>query len=244
MMSTMIEYALSNMKYKVPNLTNKENYLNPYGRYVPSVTEIIGKMNHNDTLMIWANSLGFRGIRYTAYMDDAANFGTAAHETIERYIKYKEDDTTNVCYLGFRLWYDNLIKTGHSVKILGSELHMPGNWFGGTCDLLIDIDGKVYIVDFKTSNHITHNYFLQLSAYKYLVEEELGICVNGGVIVLKLNKKEPGYDEYILLMNLKDHYLFLEQCTKAFLSLVYAYYQVTDASNRFHTIFGDRKGII
>ena len=45
-------------------------------------------------------------------------------------------------------------------------------------------------------------------------------------------------------MNMKDHYLFLEQCTKAFLSLVYAYYQVTDASNRFHTIFGGRKGII
>ena len=244
MMSTMIEYALANMKYKVPNITNKENYLNIYGRYVPSVTEIIGKMNHNDSLMIWSNSIGLRGIRYTTYMDNAANLGTEAHAAIERFIKEKVEDNTNTCFLGFKLWYDNLINTGHFVKILGSELHIPGNWYGGTCDLLIDIDGKVYIVDFKTSNHVTYNYFLQLAGYKYLIEQELGINVSGGVIVLQLNKKEPGYNEYILLMNQKDHYLFIEQCTKAFLSLVYAYYQVTDVSNRFHTIFGDRKGVI
>ena len=241
MMQYTIELALDNMKYSVENLTDRERYTNSKGRIVPSVTEIIHKMNHSDTLMRWSNSIGLKGVRYGDYMMQASTAGTAAHAAIEKFIKEKEKTESNIPFLGFLMWYNNLINNGCTVEILGSELSITTLWFGGTCDLLIRINGKVYIVDFKTSNHISANYFIQLGGYKYLIERELNIMIDGGFIVLQLNKEEPGYDEYILLADDRAHSYFIENCVVTFLSLAYGYYHVTECINQFNTIF-DTKG--
>lgn len=243
MMNYMIELALDNMKFSVANLTDKERYANIKGRTVPSVTEIIHNMNHSDTLMRWSNSIGLKGIRYSDYMKQASSFGTEAHSNIERFLK-ENKKSENIPYLGFMMWYNNLINNGHQIEIIGSEVPITCLWFGGTCDLIIRIDGKVYIVDFKTSNHVSVNYFLQLSAYKYLVEREMNIQIDGGLIVLQLNKTEPGYDEFILLMEIKEHFFFIENCTVTFLSLVYAYYHVVECTNRFNKIFDTKGGYV
>lgn len=241
-MSMGIEMVLRSMRYKIENLSDKKHYMNEKGVVIPSVTEIIGKMIHSDTLMYWSNAIGLKGIRYPAYMEKAARIGSEAHAAIERYIKFKEQDESNIPFLGFLMWYNHLIDEGHEVEILASELQMICLWFGGTCDLIIKIDGKVYIVDFKTSNHVTANYFMQLAAYKYLAENTIGIDIDGGVIVLQLNKKVPGFDEYILLADQWDHAQFIEKAQTAFLSLVYAYYCVTDVENRFHRAFDKQEG--
>ena len=125
-------------------------------------------------------------------------------------------------------------------EFLGTCLIVIVLWFGGTLDLLIQINDKVYIVDFKTSNHISSNYFLQLGGYKYLVENDLGVNVNGGVIVLQLNKNEIGFDEYILLNDNPEHYEFIEKSVNGFLSLVYAYYHVVEVDNCFKRAFQGR----
>lgn len=244
MMNYTIELALDNMRYSIDNLTDKERYQNIKGRTVPSVTEIIHKMIHSDTLMIWANSIGLKGVRYYDYMNRSSSLGTESHAAIERFIKEKERTDSNIPFLGFMLWYNNLLNSGCQVEIIGSEMSMACLWFGGTCDLLIRINGKVYIVDFKTSNHVSTNYFIQLGGYKYLIERELNIQVDGGLIVLQLNKDEPGYDEYILLMDDPTHYRFIENCVVTFLSLVYAYYHVIDCTNSFNSIFDAKGGYV
>lgn len=241
-MSYPIEIALRQMRYKIDNLSDKKHYKNEKGVVIPSVTEVIGRMNHSDKLMYWANSLGLKGVRYESYMTKAANAGTEAHSAIERYIKQNERTDSNVPFLGFLMWYENLIAQGHSVEIIASELEMTNLWFGGTCDLIIKIDGLTYIVDFKTSNHISSKYFMQLAAYKYLAENTIGITIDGGLIVLQLNKEIPGYDEYIILLSDWDHAQFIEKCTIAFLSLVYGYYYVQESDNRFHRIFDKQEG--
>lgn len=232
-----IELALDNMKYSVKNLTTKDKYVNCHSRIVPSVTEIIHAMIHKDSLMYWANSLGFKGIRYGSFMVHASKIGTAAHEAIEKFIKRKEKTESNIPFMGFLAWYNDLINTGNVVELMGSEISLSCLWFGGTCDCLIKINGKVYIVDFKTSNHITFNYFLQLGGYKYLIEKELNINIDGGLIVLQLNKEEVGYDEYILLSENPEHYEFMEKAMVGFLSLVYAYYHVVEVENCFQRAF-------
>lgn len=239
-MNLQIELALDNMKWSVDNLTTKDKYVNSHNRIVPSVTEIIHAMIHKDALMYWANSLGFKGVRYGSYMVKASRIGTECHNAIERYIKKKEKTEDNIPFLGFLAWYDSLIRAGNKVEILGSEVSLVCLWFGGTLDLLIQINGKVYIVDFKTSNHISSNYFLQLGGYKYLVENDLGVNVNGGVIVLQLNKNEIGFDEYILLNDNPEHYEFIEKSVNGFLSLVYAYYHVVEVDNCFKRAFQGR----
>lgn len=244
MMENMIELALDNMKYSVDNLAGHEKYMNIKGRYVPSVTEIIHKMNHSDSLMRWANAIGLKGVNYGDFMANASRIGTAAHTAIEKFIKEKERTDSNVPFMGFMMWYNNLIDAGHTVEIIGSEMSICCLWFGGTCDLLIRIDGKVYLVDFKTSNHVNSGYFIQLGGYKYLIERELNIPVDGGMIILQLNKTIPGYDEYILVNTDKSHFFFIENCVITFLSLVYAYYHVTECSNQFNRIFNTKGGIV
>ena len=244
MMNYTIELALDNMRYSIANLTDRERYVNIKGRVVPSVTEIIHKMIHSDTLMVWANSIGLKGVHYKDYMAQSSSFGTASHAAIEKFIKEKERTDSNIPFLGFMMWYENLQRNGCTIEILGSEMNMTCLWFGGTCDLLIRINGKVYIVDFKTSNHVSTNYFIQLGGYKYLIERELNIQVDGGFIILQLNKEEPGYDEYILLMDEKSHFLFIENCVITFLSLVYSYYHVTECINNFNQIFDAKGGYV
>lgn len=239
-MNLQIELALDNMKYNVKNLTDKDKYMNCHNRIVPSVTEILHAMIHKDSLMYWANSLGFKGIRYGSYMVHASNIGTAAHSAIERYIKKKEKMESNIPFMGFLAWYENLIAGGNIVEILGSEVSLTCLWFGGTCDCIIRINGKVYLVDFKTSNHISSSYFLQLGGYKYLVEQELNLIIDGGLIVLQLNKTEIGYDEYLLLADNPEHYEFMEKSVVGFLSLVYAYYHVVEVDNCFKRAFKGR----
>ena len=120
MMNTMIELALENLRYSTPNLTDNERYVNVKNRPIPSVTEIIPKMVHSDTLMRWSNSIGLKGIVYDKYMEEASSFGTKAHACIERYIKLKEKTDSNIPFRGFMLWYNTRFTT-RSTKLVSRK---------------------------------------------------------------------------------------------------------------------------
>lgn len=228
-----IESILKDMTY-YPEL-KKETYFNSKGVAVPRVTEILSTMMHSDNLMYWSNSLGLKGIHYKSYMDKVANIGTVSHDHISRFLKEKLEVENDIPFQGFLLWYNNLIATGNTVEVVGSEQKIACDWFGGTYDALIKINGKLYLVDFKTSNHVTEKYFLQLAAYTYILEN-IGYHIDGHII-LQLNKDEPGYNEYILIMDILDHKIFMDNCIRTFLSLVYGYYNVQLVQNSFKSIF-------
>lgn len=216
---------------------DSDRYYNSEGQPVPRVTEILSSMMHSDALMYWANNLGFKGIGYRSALNKASKIGTEAHDIIESFIrgKLKVETIDNIPFKGFYLWYSNLVNLGYDLEILGIEQKMACKWFGGTYDMLMRINGKVFLIDFKTSNHITEKYFLQLAAYKYMLEEQK-ITVNG-VIVLQLDKNEPGFNEYLLDFSIPSHFLFIQDCTKTFLALVYAYYNVYYVRNKFNSLF-------
>jgi hypothetical protein len=58
-------------------------------------------------------------------------------------------------------------------KFLQSEFVVWGEGYAGTVDLLCEIAGKIYIVDFKTSQYIWPSHELQLSAYLHALPPEL-----------------------------------------------------------------------
>jgi hypothetical protein len=60
----------------------------------------------------------------------------------------------------------------------------------GICDAIAVIDGKKYLVDFKTSNRIRKlEYGMQTSAYVFAYEEETGERIDG-VIVARFSKDD------------------------------------------------------
>ena len=57
----------------------------------------------------------------------------------------------------------------NKVDIIGQEESLISPYYAGTYDLLVNINGDPYLVDFKTSNHVGYKYFMQIAAYRYLL---------------------------------------------------------------------------
>lgn len=201
------------------------------GKPVPRVTEILSRCIHNDALMNWANSLGFKHKSYKATLEEAANIGSRVHEAIEQF--FIDGSLSNEFgFLAFKRWWD-MINKQNEIKVIGSEQELVCPWFGGTYDMLIEINGKLWLVDFKTSNHVTMNYAMQLAAYRYILWTEHNIQL-AGCIILQVNKYEDSFQEYVLDFSNTEHYNFIEHCTVTFLSLVYAYYNLYRTENEFN----------
>ena len=96
----------------------------------------------------------------------------------------------------FISWWNNLVSQ-NTVQILGQEIPVVCQYYGGTYDLLVSINREPWLVDFKTSNHITYKYFLQLAAYNKVLRDEQKLNLRGAVI-LQLSKESPTYNEYTL----------------------------------------------
>lgn len=220
------------------SLDSKDSiYKDSTGKTVARVTEIISSMIHSDRLMYWANSLGFKGIRYKDEINRAANIGTVAHAAIEKFLKEKLCTEDNIPFQGFKLWYD-IVTTdiGLPISVIYVEHTITCKWFGGTLDALLMIGNKVYLIDFKTSNYVSYKYFIQLSAYRHMLREVEGIEING-VIVLQLDKEQPGFNEYLLDFSIMNHLDFMNQCEYAFLSLVHSFYSVKNIEGLYKMVF-------
>lgn len=216
-------------------------YYNQDGIKVPRVTEILSKMIHSDGLMYWANNMGLKGYRYKDIMNAASNIGTIAHNAIEKFLQENIKSENNIPFMGFMMWYNAVLEgTGCKPEIVYIEHKMACKWFGGTLDGLIRIGNRLFLIDFKTSNHITYNYFLQIAAYRYMLRVVENIVVDG-VIVLQLDKEEPGFNEYLLDFMIPSHLDFINQCEITFMALVYAYHNLYKVEAGFNKIFKEEK---
>ena len=204
------------------------------GRGIPSVTELLSFID-SEGLIGWANRIGRQGLDNREVAMKAAEFGTMVHESIEMYLKGKKVEHPNVCLEAFKKWWKG-INNCHRVRILGQEEPMVGEFFAGTYDLLISIDDKPYMVDFKTSNHVGYKYFMQLAAYRYLIYIKKNINLEG-CLVLQFDKEEPNFREFPLTFSNPDEYEFIENCYRAFMGVVYTYYNAKLCQRQFGLMF-------
>lgn len=211
------------------------------GKIVPRVTKIISSFNIDDGLMKWANSLGFKHQSYIKTLAEAAMIGTLCHNNIDEFMednKHELPPSINnkaaCAYNSFRIWFDGISKLA-DVSVIFHEKQISCKYFGGTLDGFYKINGKNYLIDYKTSNHIRYSYFLQIAAYRYMLREELGINTDG-CIVLQLNKNNISFNEYALDFSRPEDLSFINTCEQAFLSLVYAYYNITNVNNIYKTM--------
>lgn len=216
------------------------------GVNVPRVTEILSHMLHDDFLMVWANNIGlYQKKKYKEELEKAATKGSYVHDAIEDYIQNNNElDLDSVmagyrtevsyAYGSFRAWWDIVSK--RNIKIVMQEQRLVCPWFGGTLDLLVEIDGKIYLLDFKTSNYPSYKYFLQLSAYRYILKYYYGIEIYGCGII-KLNKKAIEFEEFIIDKANPEYEAFMNLCERTFLSLVYSYIHRVQVENYYNNLF-------
>jgi hypothetical protein len=221
------------------NLHLSEDRYTYNGIPVPRVTSILSKMIREDYLMQWSNSLGFKRKSYKKTLEASADYGSKTHKGLEYYLKglpIPEDTPTNPIE-GFKNWW-NIVNQNNKVSILGQEFKMSCPWFGGTYDMLLQINNMIYIVDFKTSNYLSYKYCLQLAAYGYMLKFNK-IANQNGIIILQLNKKYPDFNEFVLDFRNPKHKSFFEFCERTFLSLVYSYYHISEVERMYKEIGED-----
>lgn len=224
----MDEYTFSfkdvdELEFKLSESNSKYEY---NGKIVPRVTSVISTMIHEDGLMYWSNKLGFHHQSYKQVMNEALDYGTKTHHGIEIFLKESriEESAPYFSITAFIHWWNNLI-SHNVVQILGQEIPVVCQYYGGTYDLLISINGEPWLIDFKTSNHITYKYFLQLAAYNRVLRDEQNIHLKG-VCILQLSKTSPSFNEYALNFSNPCHKAYIDDSERTFMSLLYSYYHI------------------
>lgn len=154
-----------------------QSYYNHDNKEIPSVTQIL-KIINKSGIVEWANILGFYKIKYKPFLDEKATIGTYVHERIERYFNGKDpkenekifdvdiEKKVNERYNIFLIW-----NKGCDPKPIKIEESYNNNRYGGTVDAILEINGEVVLVDFKTSKKPYSIYFLQLGGYLNLIKE-------------------------------------------------------------------------
>lgn len=179
-------------------------YRNKDGYDVPSVTTILQVLN-KPFLVKWANVMGFKRTKTEDILKEASTIGTITHDMIENFImngtikmSYPEFSDNNImgkcinAFNGFKSWWK---ENKDRIEIIFMENSLCCETYGGTIDLYCKLDGITTIIDFKTSNNMSSSMYIQLMAYKRLIDSN-GYEPVQDVAILKLSKKTIEY-EYI-----------------------------------------------
>jgi ATP-dependent exoDNAse (exonuclease V) beta subunit len=148
-----------------------------------------------------------KGIQ-TAYKSvgrEAAQIGTIVHNWIESAIEYKMSGGTapkvpkgnevRNCIKAYKAWS----RERKPVWLAAEQkvyYHDPGgvNCYAGTVDALAEIDGKLCIIDFKTSKKIYKPYHLQVAAYAQAIsmQEQIDMPM---AMILRFDKETGIFQE-------------------------------------------------
>lgn len=149
-------------------------YYNDNNEPIPSVTQIISILNKKG-LVSWANMLGFKKINAEKMINEKAVIGTLLHDRISKFFSKQDyqphlseeiNNTVDELYSIFLKWYEMA-----NPKLIFSEKNYISEKYGGTIDLLCEIEGLTYLIDFKTSKKIHSSQFIQLGGYLKLLSE-------------------------------------------------------------------------
>ena len=167
------------------------------GEYYPSITHVLGTYPKGKFFEDWLKKVGYSA---DYIVKKSAEEGTQVHEMIESYLGGEELNFLNdygypqftpkvwQMFLKFVDWWEE-----YNPTLLKAEVHLFSDELkvAGTCDLVCEIDGEIWIIDFKTSNHLQTTYELQAAIYGKCYEECFGVRPDRfGILWLKSNKRK------------------------------------------------------
>jgi len=173
-------------------------YYKRNGEYYPSITYVLSCYPKGKYFQDWLKKVGYSA---DYIVKKAGEEGTQVHEMIEDYLNGKElsflspngnplyDPNIWQGFLRFVDWWETYKPT-----LLETEVHLFSDKIkvAGTCDLVCEIDGEVWIIDFKFSNNLQTTYELQTAIYAECYAECFGkVADRQGVLWLKSSKRGP-----------------------------------------------------
>jgi len=185
-------------KLKQINFLDRRVYKRGEDIYYPSVTTILQYMPKNRFFESWLKDVGHNS---DIIKNRAAKEGTQVHEAAEKLVLGEEvqwmDDFGKAKYSqlvwSMILKFADFWKT-YKPELIGAEdfVYSDEHKYAGTADLIVKMDGEIWLLDIKTSNALHKSYDLQLSSYAKAIKEVKGIEIERtGIIWLKASTRGP-----------------------------------------------------
>jgi len=157
-------------------------------------------------LVKWANNLGLQGIDSSAYVDETAKIGTLAHEMVQEYLGGPEWDRSAYnpgqidlaenAVLSFYEWERQNVAS-FKTTFIEEQFVSETNRYGGTVDWYGELNGEMWLVDFKTCKTLYPEHTYQTAAYWALLIEK-GYRVDGARILRIGRSEDEGFDDKII----------------------------------------------
>ena len=204
--------------FEIPDRVEKDGkryYLTPDGNHYPSITSILSQQE-NLGLEAWKERVGEKEAKRIS--KESARIGTSVHQLAEYYlsnIQVKLDKEEKIIIDTFnRLRF----LLGNINNIVGLEIPLFSDLIrvAGTCDCIAEYNGKLSIIDFKTSRRPkkedwVDDYYMQTFAYKLMFEEMTGIEIQQVVILIA---SVESFDVQVFKKPAKDADEWLEKLVK------------------------------
>lgn len=236
----------------------REKYFDYYeykGMGVPRATRIIDQCINKEFLIQWAAKLGKQ--KYFFEKNKATTIGSRTHELIEEYLTsgtfaerifYKIPPSmkknVSIAFDNFKEWMNNMANNGYFISdIIAMEKVITCPYFGGTVDCICRINGRVYLIDFKTSKKISPEYLLQVCAYTWIINSGYveSLPRIDGVGIIRVDKEtKHKYEDLFLNFDIPWQKDVLNKYITDFGILLNSYYTIIDMERSFTDI---KKGV-
>ena len=165
-------------------------YETPEGNKYPSITTVLSVRNKKG-LFEWRKRVGEDVANYVARK--AANRGTSVHHMCEDYLNNDFDEEKHkkkfLPYVLFNQLRESVLQKIDNIYAQECGLYSDKYKVAGRVDCIAEYDGKLSIIDFKTSSKErsddwNESYYIQASAYAEMFEERTGIAIDQVVILV------------------------------------------------------------
>lgn len=168
-------------------------YVTPEGNKYPSVTTVLSAYN-KQAILDWRRKVGQEEANKISTR--ASSRGTRLHKLCEDYLNNESVNfKTPLDQILFSSLVDDLNRINN---IYAQELRMYSDHLrmAGTVDCIAELDGKLTVIDFKTSTRPKtkdkiENYFMQASAYAIMFEERFNIPVSRTAVMIAIEDHPP-----------------------------------------------------
>lgn len=188
-MFTHIDHDIA--KLKRIDGPNGRVYETPSGKAYPSVTAVTG-LHGKAEIFAWRKRVGEEEANRISKR--ATTRGTRVHSLCEDYLSNKEVLVDMFDQHTFKSMKSSLDRI-NNIHCLETQLYSDHLRVAGTVDCIAEFDGKLSVIDFKTSSRLKtrdeiHSYFQQCSAYAVMFEERTGIPVGKLVVIMSVDGED------------------------------------------------------
>ena len=186
---------------KLKSLETKEEngrrfYLLPSGRYVPSVTTMLGYFKAQ-RIQEWRDRVGHA--EADKIRNRASTRGTKFHNLLEKYLCNEPVNIITESLMPDMKQAFNDIKSTidriNNIHYLETPLYSEKMRLAGRTDVIGEFDEVLSVIDFKTSSKpktesMIEDYFLQGTCYALMYEERIGTPIDQIVVIMSTDGME------------------------------------------------------